>query len=149
MLRGMRHTGFVVSDLERSLELYRDTLGLREVRRGEIKGEFISKVVNVPDAHLRTAHLQHPDGGHLLELIQYVAPRGKRNEHATQDVGTPHLALELEDLEAILPKLKQKGVSVPGEVLTVSEGERKGAKVAYARDPDGIILELSSPPPGS
>ena len=38
----MNHTGFVVSDMERSLEFYRDLLGLKEERNQILEGEFIS-----------------------------------------------------------------------------------------------------------
>ncbi len=41
----MNHTGFVVSDMERSLAFYRDLLGLKEERNHVLEGEFISQLV--------------------------------------------------------------------------------------------------------
>ena len=39
----MYHTGFVVSDMERSLAFYRDLLGLQEERNAVLEGEPISR----------------------------------------------------------------------------------------------------------
>jgi catechol 2,3-dioxygenase-like lactoylglutathione lyase family enzyme len=149
MLRELRHTGLVVSDLERSLQLYRDTLGFEVVRTNDTDSEFFGRLLNVPGAHLLIAFLQPPGGGHLIELIQYASPAGDKMEWQSNSVGAAHLAIEVDDLDAALPRLREKGVSVPGEVMTVAEGQRAGVKVAYARDPDGIFLELFGPPPGS
>ena len=46
----MNHTGFVVSDMERSLAFYRDQLGLEIERDQVLEGEFISELVGYPDA---------------------------------------------------------------------------------------------------
>ena len=44
----MNHTGFVVSDMERSLEFYQDLLGLKQERNQILEGEFISELVGYP-----------------------------------------------------------------------------------------------------
>ena len=144
MFQGIRHTGITVSDLDRSLELYRDTFGMRTVRTADQKGEFISTLVNIPGVHLRAVVLQHPEGGHQLELVEYVTPKGEHVECQPNSVGAAHISLGFDDLDAILPVLHEKGV-VPSEVQTIAEGPLAGGRVAYARDPDGIILELYGP----
>ena len=53
----MNHTGFVVSNLERSLEFYRDLLGLEVERDQILEGEFISQLVGYPDARLHIVYL--------------------------------------------------------------------------------------------
>ena len=44
----MNHTVFVVNDLERSLEFYRDLLGLEVERDQILEGEFISEWLVTP-----------------------------------------------------------------------------------------------------
>ena len=53
----MNHTGFVVSDMERSLDFYRDLLGLQEERNHILEGEFISQLVGYPNAKLHIVYL--------------------------------------------------------------------------------------------
>ena len=72
----MNHTGFVVSDIERSLAFYRDLLGLSIERDQVLEGDFISEVVGYPDARLRIVYLGAGDQRHSVELIQYLNRRG-------------------------------------------------------------------------
>ena len=72
----MNHTGFVVSDMERSLAFYRDLLGLKEERDQILEGEFISELVGYPDARLHIVYLGSGDMRHSVELIQYLNPPG-------------------------------------------------------------------------
>ncbi len=53
----MNHTGFVVSDMERSLVFYRDLLVLQEERNHILEGEFISQLVGYPNARLHIVYL--------------------------------------------------------------------------------------------
>ena len=53
----MNHTGFVVNDMERSLEFYQDLLGLKQERNQILEGEFISELVGYPDARLHIVYL--------------------------------------------------------------------------------------------
>ena len=43
----MNHTGFVVTDIERSIEFYRDVMGLELTRTLEREGPAISQVLGV------------------------------------------------------------------------------------------------------
>ncbi|MEC8959694.1 MAG: VOC family protein, partial [Chloroflexota bacterium] len=71
----MNHTGFVVSDMERSLVFYRDQLGLEIERDQVLEGEFISELVGYPDAKLHIIYLGLGDSKHSVELIEYLNPR--------------------------------------------------------------------------
>ena len=72
----MNHTGFVVSNMDRSLAFYRDLLGL-EIERDDIfEGEFFSKLVGYPDAKMHIVYLGHGDRKHSVELIEYLNPSG-------------------------------------------------------------------------
>ena len=54
----MNHTGFVVSDMERSLIFYRDQLGLEIERDQILEGEFISELVGYAGAKLHIIYLE-------------------------------------------------------------------------------------------
>ena len=73
MIKDMHHTGFVVSDLERAVEFYRDVIGMEVTTRYERTGPGVESVVGYEGAHLKIA-LMGAGGVHALELIKYVSP---------------------------------------------------------------------------
>ena len=145
----MNHTGFVVSDMERSRAFYRDLLGLQEERDQILEGEFISELVGYPDARLHIVYLGPGDMRHSVELIQYLNPPGDAvTLPQRHQVGATHLGVIVDDLDAFYQELSAKGVSFvsppaerPGAVYPLA---RKGC---YMQDPDGNWLELLERPP--
>jgi catechol 2,3-dioxygenase-like lactoylglutathione lyase family enzyme len=147
-VRGLHHTGYTVADLERSLHFYRDLLGMVVVAEQEKDGGYLAAIVGYPDAHVRMAHLRFPGGQHMLELFQYLSPRGS-TDHAIEprDSGSQHLCFEVEDLVALYERLIQAGVSsFFSPPIEVDTGVNKGGFGLYLRDPDGIPVELFQPP---
>ena len=99
MITGMYHTGFVVKDLDKAVEFYRDVVGLTAVASRERVGKSISQVVGYENTHLKIAFL-NTGNGHNLELIQYVHPAGSdwpSDERNT--LGAAHLAFYVDDIE--------------------------------------------------
>jgi catechol 2,3-dioxygenase-like lactoylglutathione lyase family enzyme len=146
--RTIHHTGYTVSDLDRSLAFYRDLLGLEVIATQEKRGGYLAAIVGYPDAHVRMAHLRVPGDGHVVELFQYLAPAGERpGRIEPRDAGASHLCLVVDDLPALYAQLVEAGadsfVSPPVEVDT---GINRGGLALYLRDPDGIPVELFQPP---
>ncbi len=144
----MNHTGFVVSDMERSLVFYRDLLGLQEERNHILEGEFISQLVGYPNARLHIVYLGCGDVRHSVELIQYLNPSGERNEPSDRnDVGATHLGIIVDDLDSFYEELSSQGfrfVSPPAVRPNATYPlARKGC---YLQDPDGNWLELLERP---
>ena len=147
-LGSVHHTGFTVSDLDRSLAFYRDQLGLEVIAQQEKQGGYLGEVVGYPDAHVRMAHLRVPGGKHVLELFEYFAPEGVHPERIEpRDVGTAHLCFVVDDLPAAYEQLRAAGVDtfVSPPVL-VDTGINTGGYGVYLRDPDGIVVEIFQPP---
>lgn len=74
---GIDHTALVVQDTERSLQLYRDVLGLRVAGTSENHGPEQERLNNVFGARLRITTLRAEEGPGI-ELLEYLAPRGGR-----------------------------------------------------------------------
>ncbi len=72
---GLHHTGYTVSDLDRSLQFYQDLLGCELLGIQERNGGYLGAIVGYPDAHVRMAHLRAAGSQHIIELFQYLAPR--------------------------------------------------------------------------
>ena len=138
------HTGFVVSDIERSLGFYRDLLGLKEERNMIVEGEFISKLVGYPEARLHIVYLGMGDMRHAVELIQYLEPAGKRAASIQRnDVGATHLGVIVDDLDAFYQRLSKEGVKFVSPPALRPQAEYPWAlKACYLHDPDGNLLEF-------
>lgn len=140
MILGMRHTGLVVRDLERSLAFYRDLLGLEVWRRATEEGSYIENVVGISEVRLEWAKLKAPDGS-VVELLQYHShPDNAPIENSRSNrVGCSHVAFTVSNLELTYRKLREVGIHCQSEPQLSPDGV---AKVMYCHDPDGIILEL-------
>ncbi len=145
----MNHTGFVVSDMERSLAFYRDLLGLSEERNQILEGEFISQLVGYPNAKLHIIYLGIGDTKHSVELIQYLNPPGESVALPSRNnVGATHLGIIVDDLDSFYEDLSGKGVRFVSPPAVREDAvypmARKGC---YLEDPDGNWLELLERPP--
>ena len=140
------HTGITVSNLERSLAFWRDVLGFELSHTAHQTGELAKEITGVAGAEIKLAVLKTP-GGHKIELLEYLAPPDrKRTDVPPCDVGHVHVALLVNDLDAILDKIAGSGWKAPGKPQTLKTGPNAGKRVVYVRDPDGTTIEFMQPP---
>ena len=97
----LHHTGYTVSDLDRSLVFYRDILGCEVIATQEKEGGYLAAIVGYPDAHVRMAHLRVPGDEHVIELFEYLSPAGERADVEPRNVGASHLCFIVTDLAAL------------------------------------------------
>ena len=140
------HTGITVSDLERSLAFWRDVLGFEFSHRAHQTGQLASEITGVPGAEISLAVLKAP--GHKIELLQYHAPSDRKDgsEFRPCDVGATHVALTVDDLDAVLRRIAESGYRATGSPQTLTTGPNAGKRVIYVRDPDGTTIEFMQPP---
>jgi catechol 2,3-dioxygenase-like lactoylglutathione lyase family enzyme len=142
------HTGFTVANLDRSLAFWQGVLGFELSHRAHHTGELASKVTGVPGAEISLAVLKAP--GHKIELLEYHAPSDrKRAAIRPCDVGSVHVALTVDDLDAVLNRIAASGWEAAGESQALKSGPNAGKRVVYVRDPDGTTIELMQPPPST
>ena len=151
MLIDTWHFSFTVSDIERSVKFYRDVLGMELVHKQEQANAYTRKFVGYPDAHLKVAQLkikgrQPGRSGHLLELVEYVAPKGQKVDTRTPNPGTAHLAFEVDDIQAEYHRMVELGVRFRSEPVAIEAGINRGGYTVYFLDPDDITLEIIQPP---
>ncbi|MFN8457749.1 MAG: VOC family protein [Anaerolineae bacterium] len=161
MLRNVDHIAFAVSNLDRSLEFYRDLLGLEFILRRIWNEEYVRQMVGYPDASLDIALLKLPgeqgsplsaegllkpgQGDLMLELIEYQQPKGDALQSHLNTPGNAHLCFMVDDLQAIYQRLRQAAVEFVSEPVAVAAGPNKGRQAVYLRDPDGIVIQLMQP----
>jgi catechol 2,3-dioxygenase-like lactoylglutathione lyase family enzyme len=138
------HVGITVSDLDRALGFYRDLLGLSVLTDSTLSEPEVADLLGLDSVQLRIVDLDSGDG-RVVELIQYLQPKGTRIDYESADPATAHIAFTVDDLAAVRERLVQGGTTIVSRrPITISEpgGSFDGAICLYVRDPDGVILEL-------
>jgi catechol 2,3-dioxygenase-like lactoylglutathione lyase family enzyme len=142
------HTGVTVANLERSLAFWRDVLGFELSHRAHHRGDLASEVTGVPDAEISLAVLKAYR--HKIELLEYRAPSDRKHVDLRPcDVGSVHVALTVDNLDAVLSAIAASGWKAAGKPQTLKSGPNAGKRVVYVRDPDGTTIEFMQPPPQS
>ena len=135
MPKRIDHIAIIVRDIEQALVFYRDTLGITP---GEIK--------EVPGEQVRIAFLPlGGPGGSEIELIEPTTPDSslakfleKRGE------GLHHVCLEVENIDAALVEMQEKGAPVLDKQPRIAAEGR--AIFLHPRGTNGVLLELLERP---
>jgi len=143
------HTGFTVSDIERSIVFYRDVLGLKLIKRQTGTAPYLATVTGFAGVRLEAAFLQPAAGGSVLELLQYVSHPASATDRATNRPGNAHLCFKIDDLRSACAELKRRGVTLISEPTEITAGAHAGGWAVYLRDPDGFTVELYQSPAAS
>ncbi|WP_262179229.1 VOC family protein [Haloarcula laminariae] len=129
------HFAVTVSDLDRAIAFYRDTLGLEVLSEFAVGGEAFATGVGIDGASAQFAHLEAGDA--RIELVEYT-PEGERAaETELNQPGANHLGLEVDDLDAVYDSLPESVEPIADPQTTES-----GTRICFIRDPDGTLLEL-------
>jgi catechol 2,3-dioxygenase-like lactoylglutathione lyase family enzyme len=123
------HGSLLVSDVERSVRFYTGALGLEEVSR--------PPTFDAPGAWLAVGEQQ-------IHLVGEGEPGRAREMNPPYDPAEiaigygNHLALAVEDLDAVLERARAHGIEPAGEVFARGDGVRR----TFVTDPDGHVIEL-------
>ena len=130
MFVGVDHVGVAVKNLDEAIALYRDVLGFR-----------LEDVHILTERKVRVAFLS--TGGEtnieLLEPIGGDSPVAKFLE--SRGEGIQHVAVRVNDIEAVLAEFKRKGVVL---IDDKPRAGAEGAKIAFVhpKSTKGVLLEL-------
>jgi catechol 2,3-dioxygenase-like lactoylglutathione lyase family enzyme len=135
------HVSVTVSDLDRSIAFYRDVVGLELRGTGSSDEPELSDVLSVDDVEIEWAELSL--GPVILELVHYVSNGGDPTDVDVKRPGATHIGIAVEDIVEPTARLREAGALVSRNVVTLTEdSDWNGAKIVYARDPDGVTIEL-------
>jgi methylmalonyl-CoA epimerase len=128
-IKRVEQIAIVVDDLDAAAAFYRDALGLA-----------LAHVEDVPAQGVRVAWL--PAGETHIELLEPTQDdSGVAKFLAKRGPGIHHIALEVDDLPAMLSHLKGKGVRLINEEPVAGSG---GKRVAFIHPESafGVLIEL-------
>lgn len=140
MITVINHISFTVSDLDQSVDFYRDVLGLPCVSYAERDETFSSEVTGLQGVKMKIAYMKAENCS--LELIQYVSGSGVRLDTSTCNIGSAHLCFNIKNYDEWLERMETNNVRLRGKVCIVPAGPNIGKRVCYAMDIDGNNLEF-------
>ena len=123
LFKGMHHVAIIVSDYRQAREFYVEKLGFPVLRENFR-----------PDRGDWKLDLKFGDGELELFAIPGAPPRPSWPEAR----GLRHLAFRVEDVEAAVRALEERGI--PCEPIRTDPFT--GGRMTFFRDPDGLPLEL-------
>jgi catechol 2,3-dioxygenase-like lactoylglutathione lyase family enzyme len=134
------HVGVIVNDLSAAKVFFLD-FGLEVKGEWEMEGELMGYAVGLNDVKVACVGLGIPDGQTWIELIKFITPSNEKEiqQPFANTLGIRHIAFTVEDIEAVVAKLKKKGTEIFSEIQQYEES----FKLCYVRGPEGIILELA------
>ena len=140
----LSHIGICVSDLERSVCFYRDTLGFQELSRLQVKGQEAERLLNIAGGELQAVYLERD--GTRIELLFYPVAGHEQNDtpRPMNRLGFTHLSLRVADLDALVATIEQAGGAILAN--TRVDNEDWGTKALFVTDPDGLRIELLQAP---
>ena len=123
------HIAVLVDDLEKTLAFWRDGLGME-----------VSHQQDVPTEQARIAFL--PVGDSEIELVQPTTDdSGLRRYLEKRGPGMHHVCLQVDDIEAMLARLKARGIELINEAPRTSADGKKYAFI-HPRSAGGVMVEL-------
>ncbi|WP_026678239.1 MULTISPECIES: VOC family protein [Fictibacillus] len=130
--------GLIVKDLPAAKAFFLD-LGLEVLGEAEVKGEWVERILGLNDVRGTVVMFGMPDGQATLELVKFHTHEEDIQQSFANTLSIQHIAFAVEDIEAIVAKLKKKGAELFGEI----QNYENTYKLCYVRGPEGIILELA------
>jgi lactoylglutathione lyase len=116
------YTSYFVADIEKSLEFYRDVLGMREQQRIDLGGGTHEAVLSFPESK----------GAGLI--LMWDTLRGKPYQHGD---GYSRFVLLVSDLEAAVEHLRAQGIALSSDPI-----EAGAMRYCFITDPDDYRIEL-------
>ncbi len=151
-LRGTEHIGITVPDLDQAVAFFVGVLGCQEFfPLGPFQADDDWMAVHLgvhPRAVVKKMRYLRCANGSNLELFEYQSPDQNRKHPRNSDIGACHLGFYVDDLDAAVAFLREKGVEIQGAPTTMTSGPSAGNRWVYFRAPWGLQLELISSPGG-
>ncbi|HUB72423.1 MAG TPA: VOC family protein [Solirubrobacteraceae bacterium] len=136
----MDHVGIVVDELADAVAFFVE-LGLELQGEAPVEGEWVDRIVGLEGVRAQIAMLSTPDGRGRVELAKFHTPStdGCHRRAPANTPGLRHLAFAVDDVDAVLARLRARGAELVGEVGRYEDSYR----LCYVRGPEGIIVELA------
>jgi catechol 2,3-dioxygenase-like lactoylglutathione lyase family enzyme len=151
-LSGTDHVGFTVPDVEQAKRFFIDVIGCSlayEIGPFRADDNWMQRQLGVhPRAVIRKLAMLRCKSGANFELFEYELDGMAMVPPKNSDVGGHHLAFHVHDIGVAVDHLRAQGITVQGDIVTMTDGPSRGLSWVYFLAPWGMQLELVSAPNG-
>jgi methylmalonyl-CoA/ethylmalonyl-CoA epimerase len=135
MFARIDHVGVAVDDLEAAIALHERTYGLRLAHREVVEAQGVEAVLlDVGSSHVELLRPLQPD----TAVGRFLASRGP---------GLHHVAYRVDDIEAALDALRDRGLQLIDETPRVGIRDSRVAFV-HPQSAGGVLTEIVQPAEG-
>ena len=152
---GVSHIAVCVRDLEKSLEFYRDVLGMK------VKMQATQPMARRAGAD-SSAMYHRPHQSRTVANVCFEGPNGEEvapflvlTSHPGDDVGgepikldqvgISHISFTVDDVASVAAELEAKGVALAGNLADFTNDEGI-VRTIFVYDPDGILVQFDEGP---
>ncbi|MGH2417793.1 MAG: VOC family protein [Candidatus Limnocylindria bacterium] len=131
----------VVDDLEAAIAFFVE-LGMELEGQSTVEGESVDRLLALDGVRATLTMLRTPDGHGRIELDKFHAPpavRAAPEDAPVNALGIRRIMFAVDDIEAVLARLRTHGAKLMGEVTQYEDSYR----LAYVRGPEGIMIALA------
>jgi catechol 2,3-dioxygenase-like lactoylglutathione lyase family enzyme len=134
------HVGVVVDDLDAAAAFFID-LGFEREGGTLVEGETVDRINGLDGVRAEVVMVRTPDRTGKLELVKYLTPTDDEGPYPwlANRLGFRHICIEVDDLDAIVDRLRNQGFDTVGDVQDYGNVYR----LCYVRGPEGLIVELA------
>lgn len=151
--RGVDHFGIAVPDIEVATRFLVDVIGCEHLITagpfGAAEGDWMAKQFQVdPRAEVKQLRMLRCHRGSNIELFEWSAPDQVQRYPKLSDWGGNHIAFYVDDLQAAIDYLRERGAELLNVPLGIDEGDMAGDTIIYVKAPWGGFVEIVSYPNG-
>ena len=137
-IKGIRHIGIVVENLEKMFNFYQNILGMRKVIDTVEENKYIDKIIGLKNIRLHLIKLVAEDNL-VIELLKYENLENKSSKKEVWKQGLSHIAIGVTNIDEIYKRFTEIGLIFNSEPAVSSDNY---AKICFCQDPEGNYLEL-------
>ena len=136
MVIGIHHIAISVDNIDAAVKFYTNAFGFQSVQQENLDNDLLAnRVIGMDAIRARMVMLKAPNA--FVELWQYAHPEPEDRRSRPCDYGYPHTALQVENMEAELGRLRTHGMTFDGDAVCSEQ-----ASAIYGYGPFGNIIEL-------
>lgn len=139
------HVNLVARDWKRLSEFYTEVFGCRtKPPQRNLSGEWLDKATSLSESHIEGVHLYLPGSGEnapTIEIFQYGDEVSNESKTPNKE-GFGHIAFAVDDVEECIDTIVRNGGGLVGEIVDAEIPGAGKIHFAYARDPEGNIIEI-------
>ena len=138
----LSHINLVARNSEKLAAFYVEVLGCEIFRQPTLlSGEKVSRGNGIDNSEIRSIWLKFPQLERpFLEIHEHTISH-HRGEPKVNEPGFGHLAFQVDNLDSVLSDFVKRGGVQIGQTTNFGTDE-KPYLIAYARDPEGNVIEL-------